>query len=69
MTVFRVIKFEGAKSLSAYRQKLYGFFTHETFERNAANCGRKSNCVSYTVRGAKCTNEKGTCKNMSLEHY
>ena len=22
-----------------------------------------------TVRGAKCANERGTCKNMPLEHY
>ena len=66
MTVFRVLKFEGAKSLSVYRQKLYGFFTQEILERNVANCGRKSNRISYTVKGAKCVNERGTCKNMSL---
>ena len=71
-TVFRVLKFEGGKSLSVYRQKLYGFFTHETFERNFASCCRKSNCDLTQLEEQNVQTKEGhakTCHSNTIEDF
>ena len=70
-TLIGALKFEGARSLSVCGQKLYGFFTHETFEKNVANCGRKSNGVSYTEEQNVRTKEghAKTCHSNTIKDF